>query len=168
MRGTQIEDPSHRPASKYESYRSPSNARTGEHIVPIPIGGTGGLASVRTGGVIGAPKQGSFLPNASSSKSPGAGTGTFRRGGTMTKGTGKSKRSSMHALAWMPSVTVGEKKDGSGPDSLTSSRISLVPSSRLGTRDRRSESPQIHPSNSSEFFELETPPSWAEEYVILT
>lgn len=166
MRGAQIEDPSHRPAPKYESYRALSNMRASEHMVPTPIGAHGALTSVRNGSGIGAQKQ-NGPHNGSNSNATGAGTGTFRRGGTMTKGTGKSKRSGMHALAWMPSVTVGEKKDSSGADSLTSSRISLAPSSRLGTKDRGSESPQIYPSNGSEVFDFETPPSWAEEYVIL-
>jgi len=79
----------------------------------------------------------------------------------MTKGTGKSKRSGMHALAWIPSVTVGEKKEGSGPDSLASSKISLDVSS--GTRERGSESPQTSTSNSSDLVDSEATPSWAEE-----
>jgi hypothetical protein len=135
-------------------------------MVPAPIGGHGAWAGVRAG-IIGTPKPSGIPNNASGLKATGAGTGTFRRGGTMTKGAGKSKRSGMHALAWMPSVTVGEKKDGSGADSLTSSRISLVPSSHLGRGGRGSESPQTHPSNNSEFFESDAPPSWAEEYAIL-
>jgi hypothetical protein len=165
-RGIQIYDPSHRTAPKYESYRAPSVApRVTEHIVSAPIGGRGILANVRAGSIIG-PNQGGSLDHVSTSKraqASGAGTGTFRRGGTMTKGTGKSKRSGMHALAWMPSVTVGEKKEGSGPDSLTSSRMSLDPSLGPGTRERGSESPQTHPSNSSDVFDSEATPSWAEE-----
>lgn len=164
MRGAQIEDRSHRNSPKYESYRTP-NARAGENMAPAHVSVHGVLTGVHPG-PIWAPKQHAILNIAPSSKVVGAGTGTFRRGGTMTKGTGKSKRSDLHALAWMPSVTVGEKKEGSGPDSLTSSRISLVPSTRLGV-GRDSESPQAHPSNSSEFYDSEAPPSWAEECVIL-
>ena len=164
-RGVQIQDPSHRVATKYESYRAPSvTSHITKHIVSTPISSRGIFAGVRATSIP-SPKQPDLLDLASTSKrakSTGAGTGTFRRGGTMTKGTaGKSKRPGMHALAWIPSVTVEEKKEGSGPDSLASSKISL--DSSPGTRARGSESPQTHTSNSGDMLDSEATPSWAEE-----
>ncbi|KAF8581466.1 hypothetical protein K439DRAFT_1636189 [Ramaria rubella] len=164
VRGSQVEDPSHRATPKYESYRAATAPPTTEHIVSAP-----GCRRILGGahvGSFGASKQAdASIPISTSmrTQAAGTGTGTFRRGGTMTKGTGKSKHQGMHALAWMPSVTVDERKEGSAPDSLTSSRISLDTAHKHEAQDKRSESPQIQPSNNSDAFDSEATSSWAEE-----
>ena len=80
----------------------------------------------------------------------------------MTKGTSRSKRSGMHALTWMPSVTVGEKKEGSIPMSLESSFTSMEPQRKTSfTKVQGSQSPRALVG--ADNIESETSPYWVEE-----
>ncbi|KIJ56276.1 hypothetical protein M422DRAFT_219410 [Sphaerobolus stellatus SS14] len=153
--GSRIEDPSHHPTTKYISYRAVNKDTNGN----TPPHTSGILGGIRIGRASVAEKKNSV---SQSSKQKSGLIETIRRGATMTKGTNHSKKSSMHALTWMPSVTVGEKKEANMPVSMESSFSSVMQQKMGSLSDQGSQSPQALTA-STDTFDSEVSQYWEEE-----
>ncbi|KAF8528467.1 hypothetical protein BU17DRAFT_80840 [Hysterangium stoloniferum] len=157
VRGSTINDPSHRTSARYESYRAPPNVLDpAEFLTSISGLSQNRSTGVRPGPVVGARGNKYTMPLLTNRNTENTSSGPLRRKGTMTKGTGKFKRQAMHALEWIPSVTVGEKNS----DSMAS-RTSIDPSFKFGGQEAGAGSFQAH--NINDTFEYDAMSPWTEE-----